>query len=469
MRVRRKDNTLWSQTLSTMTQDLNHRSTQLDRGLGPWKSVSLVLGGIIGVSIFLVSSAMADLVGTPLLLILTWLLSGLLATVAAMCFAELGASVPESGGTYAFLGRAFPGTPVAFLFAWMMFFTYSTGAIAVVAIMAANYLGQFAGRFVNYSNTTATAVAVTIIAVLAVLNYFGARMGGRVQAGITTLKVLTVVFAIACALLVFNGPAQPLGAWVVQGEPATATLQNIGAAMVLSFFSYSGAYFITHVAEEVEEPEKNIPRAILISMFTVLVLYLLLNLSYVTVLPFEKLQHSERVAADMLQAVLGPVGADILTLIVVISAVGALNAQILNYPRITFALARDGLFFSKLSEVHPIHRSPSNAILVIGTVASLFALAGTYRQILEYVGFVVHLFICLVVVSVFVLRVREPDLPRPYKVWGYPYTPAIFLLLSIAYLGNLLANSFTNTLVGILIVIAGLPFYYWWHSRKKTP
>jgi len=443
-------------------------SVKLDRGLGPWKSTSLVLGGIIGVSIFLVSSAMADRVGTPGLLLLTWALSGLLATIAAMAFAELGASVPENGGTYAFLRRAFPGTPIAFSFAWMMFFAYSTGAIAVVAIMAANYLGQFAERFMPYSERTSTLVAVTIIMTLTTLNYFGARLGGGVQTAITALKVSAVIFAIVCALFIFQGEAQPLGAIVVQGDSLGVTAANVGGAMVLSFFSYSGAYFVTHVAEEIAEPEKNIPRAIIISMATVLLLYMLLNIAYVYVLPFEVLQRSERVGADMMQAILGPVGADVLTLIVVVSAIGALNAQILNYPRIIFALARDGLFFQRVAEVHPKHRSPSVAILLIGIIASLFALAGTYRQILEYVGFVMHLFICLAVVAVIVLRIREPNLDRPFKVWGYPYTLVLFLLLSVAYLGNLLINSFANTIVGVLIVLSGLPFFYYWRRQCRV-
>jgi APA family basic amino acid/polyamine antiporter len=441
---------------------------QLERGLGLVDATSIVLGGIIGASIFLVPAAVAHQVGAPGLALIAWLLSGFLAVFSAMCFAELGAAIPETGGTYAFLKRAFPETPVAFLFGWMMFFAYSTGAIAVVAIMAASYMGQLIEQFTDYGDGTSKAVAVGLIAALTTLNYLGVRIGGNTQAVITFLKVGAILAVIGAALLVFGGEGQPLTPLLPAGASPIGMIEAVGAAMVLSMFSYSGAFFITHVAEEVRRPERNIPLAISISMATVIALYLLLNVAYMHVLPFDELRHSDRVASDMMAAIFGPAGANAMALVVTLSAIGVLNAQLLNYPRIAFALARDGLFFRRVAVIHGRHHTPAIAIILVGLVASVFALSGTYSELLGYVGFVVHFFICLAVVAVMILRRREPDLPRPFKVWGYPFTPLAFLAVSTWYLGNLLINRFDQTVIGILIVGVGLPFYYYWRNRGRS-
>jgi APA family basic amino acid/polyamine antiporter len=243
-------------------------------------------------------------------------------------------------------------------------------------------------------------------------------------------------------------------------------VSSVGTAMILTIFSYSGWYFITHVAGEVRDPAKNLPRAIFGGMLILILLYVTINAAYLYVLPFDRLRDSPRVAADAMNVVLGPAGATVMAVVVFLSGIGGANAQLLNYPRITFSLARDGLFFERLARVHPIWRTPAAAIFVFGLVASAFALAGTYQQILTYVGFVGQLFMMLTVAGLIVLRVREPDLPRPFKVPLYPVVPLLYVGILVWYLGNLLVARLVPSLVGIGIVAAGLPFYWYWSRRK---
>jgi APA family basic amino acid/polyamine antiporter len=242
---------------------------------------------------------------------------------------------------------------------------------------------------------------------------------------------------------------------------------SVATAMILSVFSYSGFYFVTHVAGEVRDPGRTLARAIMIAMAVVLTTYLLLNLAFVYVLPFEQLASSPRVAADAMAAALGARAADVTAVVVLLSALGTLNAQLLNYPRITFALASDGLFFPAISRVHPVRRVPVGAIVLVGVWASVLALAGNYRQILGWAAFVNQAFMALAVLGLFVLRRTAPALPRPYRVWGYPFTPAVYLLILLWYLGTLLATRLPEMLIGVAIVAAGIPFYLHW--RRQAP
>jgi len=437
---------------------------QLVRGLGRLEATTLVVGGIVGTTIFLVTSDVAATVGSPALVLVTWLVAGLLAGAAALCFAELSAAMPATGGTYVFLKRAYRSDLVAFAFAWMMCFAYGTGAIAVVAIMAATFLMPVLQAAGILRDDHVAATAVVLIIVLTTLNARGVRQGGLAQNVLTFLKVALIVVLVALPLL--SGDAVP-GRILSGGTPGSGAgaWQNVGTAMILTLFSYSGAYFVTHVAEEVREPEKNIPRAIITGFLIVLGLYLTVNVTYLAVLPFDEVVASERVASDMMARVLGPAGSVATAFVIFCSAIGVLNAQLLNYPRIPYALARDGLFFRRIATVGSGSSAPAGAIVLVGVLASLFALTGSYSLILGFVAFVSHFFISLAVLAVIVLRIREPDLVRPYRVPGYPVTPVAFLLVSVVYLGNLVVTAPGNALVGIAIVLAGLPFYAWWRRQ----
>lgn len=434
---------------------------QLDRGLGRLEATNLVVGGIVGTSIFLITSEIAVTVGSPALILVTWLVAGLLAGAAALCFAELSAAMPQTGGTYIFLQKAYRSDLVSFGFGWMMCFAYGTGAIAVVAIMAATFLMPVLQAAGMLTEDHIGITAVILIAVLTALNARGVRHGGITQNIITFLKMSLILALMSVPLLLGDPGFGRLGTESTTGSLAQDA-GNVATALIVCLFSYNGAYFVTHVAGEIREPRKNIPKAIVGGFLIVLGVYLLINLIYVTVMPFDEIVDSERIAADLMGRVLGPPGALVTSSVVFISAIGVLNAQLLNYPRIQFALARDGLFFRRFGEIGEKSKAPGAAIVLIGVLSSLFALTGSYVQILSYVAFVIHFFICLAVIAVIVLRIREPDLERPYKVWGYPFTPAAFLLVSVFYLGNLVVTRPENVAVGVAIVLSGLPFYFYW-------
>ncbi|MFN0180905.1 MAG: APC family permease [Gemmatimonadales bacterium] len=441
---------------------------ELKRGLGPVEAMALVVGGTIGASIFLVPAAIAQEVGSPGLELATWLLTGLLALCGALSFAELAGAIPETGGTYQFLKRAYPGTPIAFLFGWMMFFAYAAGATAVTSSLAAQYAGQFLPGLGAPGSWGTRFLAVAIIMTLAAVNAIGVREGGRTQNVLTLLKVGGLLAVVAACFVLGDGSVTNYLPILPPDKTAAEMTSSVGTAMILTIFSYSGWYFITHVAGEVREPEKNLPRAIFGGMVVLIFLYLTINAAYLYVLPFEVLENSPRVAADAMNVVLGPAGATVIAVVVFLSGVGAANAQMLNYPRITFSLAKDGLFFEPLARIHPRRGTPAVAIMVFAVVASGFAMAGTYQQILTYVGFVGQLFMMLTVLGVIVLRVREPELPRPFRVPLYPLVPVVYIAILLWYLGNLLVNRFEASLVGIGIVAAGLPFYWYWSRGLRT-
>lgn len=440
----------------------------LVRGLGLREASTLIIGGTIGASIFLVPAGVAAEVGSPALALATWAVAGLVAVCGALSFAELAATMPTTGGTYAFLKGAYPRTPIAFLFGWMMFFAYASAATAVTATMASLYAWHFLGEVVPAGVWGVRLLAVAVILTLATVNWIGVRQGGRLQNLTTYVKVgMMAAVIVICFALAPGGseigllPATPSGT-----GPLTAA-SSVGAAMMLCLFSYSGWFFVTHVAGEVQEPQRTLPRAIFLSMAVVIALYLAINTAFLYVLPFDTLRESDRVAVAAVEAVFTSRGADVMALVVVMSAVGSNNAQLLNYPRVVFSLARDAPAFRLLARVHPVNRTPSTAIIVFALLACGYALAGTYTQILSYVTFVGQWFMALTVAGLIVLRIRRPDLPRPYRVWGYPFTPLVYIVILALFLGNLLVHYTAASMVGIGIVALGVPV--WWLGRRSSP
>ncbi|MEQ1693241.1 MAG: amino acid permease [Gemmatimonas sp.] len=440
----------------------------LQRGLGLLEATTLIVGGTIGVSIFLVPAGVAREVGSPGLALFTWVLTGLMAVCGALSFAELASAMPETGGTYVFLKRSYAGTPVAFLFAWMMLFAQGTGNIAVVASMASLYAGHFFGDLIPANSIAQRIAAVSIIALLTAVNSIGLRTSGRVQNALTAFKLLMMALIVIACVLSPSGDVSRLGPFLPEGRDAGEIGGSVANAMVLSIFAYSGFYFVTHVAGEVRDPGRTLSRAIMIAMAVVLLTYFLLNVAFTYVLPFAELQASPRVAADAMARAVGPWAASATALVVILSALGTLNAQLLNYPRITYALAADGLFFRAVSRVHAGRHIPRGAIVLVGVWASVLALAGSYSQILGWAAFVNQAFMALTVVGLFILRRRAPDLPRPYKVFGYPFTPALYLAILLWYLSTLLTTRGPQVLIGIGIVATGLPFYWYWRRRGST-
>jgi APA family basic amino acid/polyamine antiporter len=436
---------------------------ELVRGLGRVEATSVVIGGIIGASIMLAPSLVARQAGAPGLSLTMWLLGGVIALTGALCIAELSAAMPETGGTYVFLKRAYPGTPIPFLFGWTMFFAYTSSAIAAVATASALYGGFFLEKVMPYGTWERRIVAVLVIALITAVNYVGVRQAGRTQAAFTALKLLLIAGVIVVCL----GFATHAGSLSPFSPGPNDPKGSLAQAMVLTLFGYSGWHFSTNVAGEIRDPQRNLPFSILVGIAVVIVVYVLINVSFLLVLPFAQLRESQLPATDAVSVAVGAVGAGIVSIAIVASTLGTINAQLLNYPRIAFAMARDGFFFQKLAHVHEGRATPVGAIIAQGVVASAFALSGTFTQILTYTAFVNHSFMSLIVASVFVLRAREPQLARPYRTWGYPVTPLIFLAVSAWYLFGLLRDRLTGSLIGIGIMLLGVPFYLFWRSRSK--
>ncbi len=436
---------------------------ELVRGLGRVEATSVVIGGIIGASIMLAPSLVARQAGAPGLSLAMWLLGGVIALTGALCIAELSAAMPETGGTYVFLKRAYPGTPIPFLFGWTMFFAYTSSAIAAVATASALYGGFFLEKVIPYGIWGRRIVAVLLIALITSINYIGVRQAGKTQTAFTALKLLLIAGVIVVCL----GFASHAGSLTPLFPAATDPKGSLAQAMVLTLFGYSGWHFSTNVAGEIRDPQRNLPFSILAGIAVVIVVYVLINVSFLLVLPFDRLRESQLPATDAVSAAVGAVGAGIVSIAIVVSMLGTINAQQLNYPRIAFAMARDGFFFQKLAHVHEGRATPAGAIIAQGIVASAFALSGTFTQILTYTAFVNHSFMSLIVASVFVLRAREPRMQRPYRTWGYPVTPMIFLAVSAWYLYGLLRDRLTGSLIGIGIMLLGVPFYLYWRGRKS--
>jgi basic amino acid/polyamine antiporter, APA family len=437
----------------------------LRRGLSALGATTLVAGAVIGSGIYLSPSIVARQTGAPGLSMAVWLLCGALALCGALCFAELGAAIPRTGGTYAFLRRAFRVRWLPFLFGWSMFAVVLTGVMAAVATAFATYAGHFLSPHISYGVWTQRIVAVACITFLTIMNVMGVHVGGRIQIGLTFIKIGTIAALILAGLLLPGERAGSFAPFLPAAVPASGVLAAFGTAMIVALFAYNGWWYSTFVADEVRAPRRSIPISIFAGMGIVLVVYALANYVYLHVLPFETLQRATRPAADVLLVVVGPAGAAFVSAAVMVSAFGTLNAQLLSVPRIYFAMARDGLFFGWVRRVHPRYRTPAVAILAQGAWASALALSGSFQQIITYTAFPNYFFLSLGVVALIVLRIREPELERPFRVPLYPLTPLLFLLVFAWYLVNSLWHAFADTMVGIALTLSGVPFYLYWSGK----
>ena len=439
----------------------------LARVLGPLEATTIVLGGIIGSGIFIAPGIVAREVEAPGLSFGVWAGAGLVAMCGALCYAELSAAIPETGGTYAFLRRAYKFDIIAFLFGWTMFFGICTGAIAAGGAAFALYANYVLGDLAPREAWAARWEAAACILFLTTMNCIGARVGGRIQNYVTAVKVLSLAGLVVCGLLYGHGSIHKLQPVLPLAPPRGGILAAFGTAMIPALFAYQGWNFSASVAGEIKNPRLNVPLSISVGLGVVIVAYLAVNFVYIYILPFDQLQHSKTVAADTLEAILGSGGGHFISIAVMFSAFGGANSQLLSNSRIQYAMSRDKLFFGWMDRIHPRYRTPSMAIFSQGLLAAAFALSGTYLQILTYVSFVEYLFLTLAVAGVIVLRHKEPTLSRPYKVWGYPFTPLIFIAICVWFLLNALAFRFTESMVGVVLMLCGLPFYLYW-TRKES-
>jgi APA family basic amino acid/polyamine antiporter len=448
---------------------------ELIRGLSPLEAAAIVVGTVIGSGIFLVPKAMVLQVGTPGKVTMVWILGGLLSLFGALTYAELGAALPETGGEYVYLREAY-GQFWGFLYGWTQFWVAKSGSIATLATAFVYYLANFFPALearllrvplplgpgggpldISYGQI----LGMALILGLGFVNYFGIRAGGRLQAQATALKVGLIVTLVLLALLLGAGSAANLHTAV----PAPGGISGWMAALVASLWAYDGWNNLAMVGGEVRDPQRQIPRALILGVLGVAGLYLAANFAYFFVLPASEVAASDRVAAAVARQFLGPAGGHAVAVAALVSIFAALNGSILSGARIPFAMARDGLFFSALGRVHPVHRVPHWSILVLIVWSAILILSGRYEQLYTYVIFASWILYGLTTASVFVLRRRRPDLARPYRTLGYPVVPALFVGAATFLVLVTLVNSPRESLMGLVLLAAGVPFYRYWTRR----
>jgi len=452
-------------------------SPHLIRGLGLWSAAAIVIGDMIGTGVFLVTSDMARAVGSISLVFAAWIIGGLIVLFGAFCYAELGAAFPKAGGNYVYLNRGL-GPLWGFLFGWMSSFLDRPVAMATLAAGFLRFLGflfpvvatpLFTARFGRYEFgfTAAQPLAALVVIAATAVNYLSVRFGGSIQVLLTSLKMGAILLIVVAGVLFGTQES-------IRMAPSVAPfgLGVIGAvltALVPVMWAFNGFNDLGDLGEEIEHPEKNIPRAIILGLLTVGGLYLLANVAYFQVLPFSAIAQSQHVASDVVQSFAGSRGARWLTIAMAISALGALHVVVLTGARIPFAMARDGVFFQFAQRIHPTFRTPSGSLIFLGSIGAVLALSGTYEELYSLFVFAVWIFFALTAIALLRLRKTEPDLTRPYLAWGYPVTPLIFLIAAIALTANLWMVRPVRSSLGLAVILAGIPFYYHWRKSAQIP
>jgi APA family basic amino acid/polyamine antiporter len=474
--------------------------TELVKGLGLFDSTTIVMGSMIGSGIFIVAADIARLVRSPGLFLLAWVISGLMTITGAVTYGELAGMMPHAGGQYVYLREAF-GPLFGFLYGWTLFLVIQTGTVAAVAVAFGKFLGvfvpwvsaqnilvnlgqlNFPGRAVALTVSSQQLVAILALLFLSAINVFGLRVGAWVQNIFTILKVGALLGLVGLGLWWVNRPSSTSirveHLW--QGVPwDLATLTVLAVALVGPLFSSDAWNNITFTGAEVVNPKRNLPLALFLGTTVVCALYVACNWVYLRVLPFfgtpqggplaRGIQYAaeDRVATAAIQAMLGGKGAGLMAAAIMISTFGCMNGLILTGARVYYAMARDGLFFSAVGNVNPRYHTPAISLLVQAVWAALLTLSGTYGELLDYVIFASVLFYILTVVGVFRLRRLRPDAPRPYRAWGYPLLPALYIVFGLFVEWALLTHKALRSVAGLSIVALGVPVFHLWRRRRTS-
>ncbi|MEX1127338.1 MAG: amino acid permease [Vicinamibacterales bacterium] len=456
------------QTGVTATEDEG-----LIRALGLGSATLLVVGTVIGSGIFLTTGGMAALIPSPSLLLAAWVLGGVLSIAGGLTYAEMGAMFPRSGGVYVFLREAYGGL-TAFLYGWASFLVVISGALAAVAVGFADYLSYFipalsTSRVVvsipvpwgTFAISAGQLVAAASLGVLGAVNYVGVRSGNMVNVVLTAAKVAGLSAIPIMALVA--GSAAPAFTPVVPPDVARP-LAAFGVAMIAVLWTYESWYYVTYAAGEIRHPERNLPLALVFGIGALILIYVTVNVAYLYALSIEDMKGVTRIAEKAATALMGPGGASLIALTVVISTFGCNAAGLLGGSRVLFAMGRDGVFLPAASRVHPVYRTPHVAIVALTAWSMVLALSGTYEQLFTYVMFASILFSMAAGVALFILRRTQPATARPYRAWGYPVVPALFVLGSGAFVLNTLVERPVESVTGLALVALGLPVY--WLSKK---
>ncbi len=462
---------------------------QLIRGLTLTDTTALVIGTVIGTGVFLKAAPMAQDTGTPSLVLAAWVAAGLLSLAGALTYAELGAMLPHAGGEYVYLRHSY-GEASAFFFGWQRFIVAGSASIASLGTGFAIFLSVFLplnavwaerqfnllGQQINWQFGAKQIVAVGVILLLSAVNCLGVAFGGKVQSTLTVLKIMGILLIIG-GVFFFAPTVSWTNLATPGGAPAWSGFAAFGTAMLAALWAYDGWNNMPMASGEVQNPGRNIPRALIGGMIIVMLIYCLANLAYFCALPFNEVvssnstQHRDAlpVASKAAQSFLGENGGRIVALAFVVSAIGALNGSILSNARVPYAMARDGVFFSSMAGLSAKTRVPVTAIFIQGFWSCVLALSGTFDQLTDCLLFASWIFYGLVTSSVFVLRRKMPNAERPYKTLGYPLMPLVFVLVAIWLIINTLINRPVESVAGLVLIALGLPLYlyYRWQKRRK--
>jgi basic amino acid/polyamine antiporter, APA family len=431
---------------------------RLPRRLGVWSAALAAVGLTIGSGIFRVPSIIAAEAGSVGGVVLVWVLGGIISLCGALTIAELAALFPRAGGIYVYLREAY-GPFVAFLFGWSWFFIRSA-ASAGTALVFVGYLSTF----VPMGTAAQRIAAVALILLVGAANYRSVRLVAAIQNASTIAKVLAILL-VAAALFTLGETGG--GAFGERIDLAPRTWGGLGVALVAALYAYDGWIAATLIAGEVRDPGRALPRALVMATLVIVATYLIINAAYLFALPLAAVARSQVVAADAMTRVAGGAGAAIVAALVMLSTFGGLNAGLLAGPRVFFAMAEDGLFFRRVAAVHPRYRTPHVAVAIVVVLTALNASLRTFEQITEAFVLLLYPFLALTVAAVFVLRRRRPELDRPYRTAGYPAVPLVFLVGTMAMLGNAVLERPATTLISVGIAAAGVPVYAWW--RRTGP
>ncbi|HXW92343.1 MAG TPA: amino acid permease [Terriglobales bacterium] len=459
----------------------SHSDSQptLLRGLSLLDSVLLLVSGIIGSSIFLTAKDIAGPLPQPILFLLVWVLGGIVSLFGCVAFAELGSMFPDSGGQYVYLREAY-GDLVAFLYGWMLFSVANGGTIAALAVASATYMGEIVPVIsqqhlvlsaLGLTLTRARLVGLVLIAVLTYVNVVGLRWGALLQNISTWTK-----FAAMASFVVF-GLAFGKGHWENFSPQGSATLglspasfvSAMGVALIAVFWAYDGWVYITWVAGEVKEPRRNVPFAMVLGILVVGVIYIAMNVTYVYSMPLNQIAQHETIAHAAAAALFSPRAAGWLSATIAISCFSAAATCTLSGARVYLAMAQDGVFFKRMAVIHPAWRTPAFSLVGQGIWAGILTLSGRYDQLYTYVIYGMVLSYTLTVIGLFILRAKRPEIPRPYRCTGYPWLPAIYVVIGAAWTLNTIITRPAEAFWGTAIVLIGVPGYlYWKRSPRRT-
>jgi len=441
---------------------------RLPRRLGLASAVAVLVGTTIGSGIFRTPAVVADRVGLTELFIAGWVLGGVLALAGALTYAELAAIFPRTGGIYVYIREAFGRGP-AFLFGWAELLIIRPAALGAIAIVSAEYLWRLLGvdgaaAFAGLPLSRAQATAAVFIVIVGAVNYRGVHLAAMVQNVSTVLKVTALLALVALGFLL--SPSFELTRAVTPPAATLSPLAGFGLALVSILWAYDGWADLSFVAGEVKDPQRNMPRALFLGTAGIIVIYLSVNAVYLKLIPLERMPGSPLIAADAAQLVLGAAGVAFVSAAVMVSAFGSLNGSMMVGPRIFYAMAEDRLFFQRLAEVHPRFATPWASIVLAAVLGIIYVSVREFAELADQFIIGIWPFYALGVAATFVLRRQRPDLERPYRAWGYPVVPVLFLLAALYILGNYMVSEPVLFFADVGVVLTGIPVYLWWERRN---